>query len=139
MEATFALVRALTLAPDLRDFRTWAKLLDALLHSSASDALAPFCQAAGLVWLRYLFSFLKSAQTVHVSDVLRAAGVVLGLFEEFSGLVDGAMTRVLSEFVCAVYSLAWERVVEKKTFSVRDKTLPLGFAGERAGMVYVGD
>lgn len=139
MEATFALVRELTLTPDLRNFRTFAKLLDALLHSSASAALAPFCQAAGLVWLRYLFDFLKTTKTVQISDILRSAGVVLGLFEEFSGLVDGAMTRVLSEFVCAVYTLAQERVFAKKEFSVRDKTLPLGFAGERAAFVYVGD
>lgn len=46
---------------------------------------------------------------------------------------------MLSEFVCAVYALAQERVFSKKEFSVRDKTLPIGFAGERAAFVYVGD
>lgn len=49
------------------------------------------------------------------------------------------MTKVLSEFVCAVYALAQERVFSKKEFSVRDKTLPIGFSGERAAFVYVGD
>ena len=132
-------MRALTLSPDLRDFRTFAKLLDALLHSSASGALAPFCQASGLVWLGFLFDFLKTAESVQISDILRVSGVVLGLFEEFSGLSDGSMTKVLSEFVCAVYALAQERVFSKKEFSVRDKTLPIGFAGERAAFVYVGD
>ena len=74
-----------------------------------------------------------------ISDVLRAAGVILGLFEEFSGISDGAMTRALSTFVCAVYALTQEKVFTKKTFSIRDKTLPLGFAGERAAFAYVGD